>query len=1030
MWRALSVALLTAPFVQAADLVVERLPIAGQPVQEIFAIEREPGGALWIGTSDGLYRYDGQRFTRVGAESDGLRSQNAGLLALDPDGSLWVGTWGGGLHRVDLASRRVERIELPADKIQSAIFDAAGTLYVGTAEHGLFRRSSPVAFEHVQASGQWRIWDLCQQGSVIYLALDGGLARLEGEDWQFWSAETGNPHGFDHRQLRAVHCTEAGPWVATRGGLGQFDPRTERWTRVTDALGAVPNRLIAEGEQLWLLATAGLMRYDLKRGDFAELGESRRILTHLDLRDALIAEPGRLWLASRNGGLQSLNLQRRVERSLVNELQQATGSAEAPVVNTLLDLPEVTLIGTSEGLLRLDRAGIRRYSEDPRLQRPIRALKASPDSLLVLADQLLELHGAAVTDHSPAILAGGLGLLSITDMQPLPEGGLLLSAGYGPLRRLVEGRLEQVSAPALSQIPHEQANQLLQTSDGLWVSTFAGAVYVREAQTSQWSRVPLQVDGQDYTAKQLIGNSDGRHWLTTDRGLLRYSPEAGRFQAVPLLVGAPSLYAAAQDAHGVLWVGLPGQLLAIDSEDRQTLQRIRGTLLPQAMLMSRNAELLIGSREGLQGIRSEARPPPAAPPVEISGALVNEVAVPHAALSALLLPADTRLFELLLATPALWPGEPRQLSYRIPTLETPWLALDDPSRVQLGGLPPGRHRIELAAATTPGRFGPTTVVDVAVLPPWFRDPRWLLMLATSLGLVLFAWFRWRMASLTAQRERLQALVEQRTRELAGKQQQLIVADKMAALGMLTAGMAHEINNPVSFSYAAAQNLRQGLQDFAVFLHELAGADADREVLDAIDQRLGALDAQVRLSLEGSERIQAIVRDLKLISRLDQAQRKIADLEEGLRATLRLVETHYHKRVQILTDFCGAASIECWPAQMNQVFMNLVVNACQALIGQGRDHPGTLTIRSRRSSDALTLEFVDDGPGIDPALHQRIFEPLFTTSGEQGLGLGLSISRDIVERHGGSLTVTSALGHGASFVIRLPLAAHSTDGSPS
>jgi signal transduction histidine kinase len=267
-------------------------------------------------------------------------------------------------------------------------------------------------------------------------------------------------------------------------------------------------------------------------------------------------------------------------------------------------------------------------------------------------------------------------------------------------------------------------------------------------------------------------------------------------------------------------------------------------------------------------------------------------------------------------------------------------------------------------------------------------------------------------------------------ELKSAQQQLILQEKMASIGTLTAGVAHEINNPTNFAHAGAQTLETKLELFRQFLLELAGDDADARVLDTLNERFRELRAQLATIIEGTSRIRDLVKDLRTFSRLDEADKKPVPIGDSLNSTINLVRTQYADCAQIDCQLDANPVLDCWPAQLNQVFMNLIVNACQAIERKQRDRQeptlGHLQICSRLEHDRLLLEFHDDGCGMSDAVAKRIFEPFFTTKtvGE-GTGLGLSISFGIIQRHHGSIRVHSIEGAGSCFTIELPLHAPAT-----
>ncbi len=257
------------------------------------------------------------------------------------------------------------------------------------------------------------------------------------------------------------------------------------------------------------------------------------------------------------------------------------------------------------------------------------------------------------------------------------------------------------------------------------------------------------------------------------------------------------------------------------------------------------------------------------------------------------------------------------------------------------------------------------------------------------------------------------------------QQQLLLQEKMAGLGTLTAGVAHEINNPTNFTHVAAQIQQGDIAEFEQFVAGLIEDDTDNEVLLAFQRRFAKLSGNVSTMLVGTERIKAIVKDLHSFTRHGEAERKSVHLSECVRSTVNLVRTSWLEKVEFMTEFTDDPELECWPALLNQVFMNLLVNACQAIdekyAGQER---GKVWLRLRLGADQECLELVveDNGCGIDPAIQVRIMEPFFTTKEVgSGSGLGLSTAFGIVQKHGGSLEFTSTVGVGSCFVVRLPLA---------
>jgi len=261
-------------------------------------------------------------------------------------------------------------------------------------------------------------------------------------------------------------------------------------------------------------------------------------------------------------------------------------------------------------------------------------------------------------------------------------------------------------------------------------------------------------------------------------------------------------------------------------------------------------------------------------------------------------------------------------------------------------------------------------------------------------------------------ETLEARVEQRTRELRRTQEQLMQAEKLKSLGQLVAGVAHELNNPIGFVHANIQLIEEKVQ-------RIADPETPPEARERAREALAKL---LRRSREGTERVKQIVQDLRTFSRMDQADLQEVDLHEEIDRTLTLMEPRCKNCIRIERDYGKLPRVRCFPGQLNQVFLNLLVNACDAIDGQG-----TIRVVTRPTSDGVCLEFHDTGQGIPPEAQSRIFDPFFTTKPVgKGTGLGLSLSHGIVERHGGRMHVESEPGQGTVFTIELPLDANPQD----
>ncbi|HKE20129.1 MAG TPA: ATP-binding protein [Kofleriaceae bacterium] len=278
---------------------------------------------------------------------------------------------------------------------------------------------------------------------------------------------------------------------------------------------------------------------------------------------------------------------------------------------------------------------------------------------------------------------------------------------------------------------------------------------------------------------------------------------------------------------------------------------------------------------------------------------------------------------------------------------------------------------------------------------------------------------------------LEEMVEERTRELRQAQAQLVLQEKMSTLGRLVAGIAHELNNPINFVYGNVDFLAQYVEDLLTLVRTADESPdlspALRAELDAVKQRI-EFDYLVEDSHKllksirtGAERTAAIVRDLKNFSRTGASDMVETDVVSGIETTLNLISPLHRDRISIERDYqAGLPRLVANAGHLNQVFMNLLANAAQAIRG-----PGTIRIavtsRDEDGRPVIEVSISDTGEGMAPDVLERITDPFFTTKGVgEGTGLGLWITDSIVRAHGGTLLCESAVGAGSTFRVILPL----------
>ncbi|HLN25990.1 MAG TPA: response regulator [Patescibacteria group bacterium] len=263
--------------------------------------------------------------------------------------------------------------------------------------------------------------------------------------------------------------------------------------------------------------------------------------------------------------------------------------------------------------------------------------------------------------------------------------------------------------------------------------------------------------------------------------------------------------------------------------------------------------------------------------------------------------------------------------------------------------------------------------------------------------------------LAAGLEKANAELADTNRKLKEAQLHLIQSEKMASLGQLVAGIAHEINNPLSFALSNVFTIQQWLDEVA--------ADPGNQLTEGTARRLEKIGARIADSGQGLDRVRDLVVQLRTFSRLDEGEFKTIDLREAFESVVLFLRHKMSERITLVRDFAENNMLSCYAGQLNQVLMNVVANAVDAIKGDG-----TIVLRTARRDDGFfEISVKDSGQGIPADIRERIFDPFFTTKAVgQGTGLGLAISYGIVQSHRGRIEVDSEIGLGTEIRILIPM----------
>jgi len=344
------------------------------------------------------------------------------------------------------------------------------------------------------------------------------------------------------------------------------------------------------------------------------------------------------------------------------------------------------------------------------------------------------------------------------------------------------------------------------------------------------------------------------------------------------------------------------------------------------------------------------------------------------------------------------------------TLRTPWFYAAILITAWFGGIGPGLLAVAMATLALGYYFGlpphRTQAAEGVDLP---------LLLSFSLLAFLITWVSAKRKSIQEALKQKNDELQQTLRKLKETQQELVMQSKMASLGSLVAGVAHEVNNPIGAVNSAADVSTRCIDRLCQLLET-------RESLDELKnshqfrQLLTFWRENNQIIATAGDRIAKIVRSLKNFARLDEAELQEANLHDGLESTLTLVHHEIKNRATVIKEYGEVPPVHCYPSQLNQVFINLFVNAAQAI-----ENEGVIRIKTFSDGTYAYVKITDTGKGIPPENLAKIFDPGFTTKGVRvGTGLGLSTSYNIMQKHEGEIRVESQVGKGAEFTLKLPI----------
>ena len=1101
----------------------------GLSYDNVKCIQQDTLGFLWVGTLNGLNRYDGIQFIQYShdpQDSTSLSNDNITKLYEDRKGNLWVGTVKG-LNLFNREKDQFKRftfqtkegINASQNYIQDILEDTRGNLWIATKKGAFLFRPEEGSFKsfYVTAEGIKRgniagnnvrclFEDSNQRLWVGFFGLNG-LQYYNHSDKTFVSTlyNPDEPGQLLNISISDIFEDSKGNfWLGSRDkGLLLYDRATN--TFETFQKGFFPNNI--NSNTIWsleednnenlLIGTddGGLNTLNLNNNDFqftsykVEFTNSYSISSNT-LLSLYKDRTGLIWI----GTLEGLN---KIDPGIQKFTHYQSGrgmgnNLSSPDVSSILeDYDGNVWVGTFKGLNRINqtRSKIDHFHHQYYIDRSL----SSAHVQCLLQDKNLDIWIGT---------SGGLDKISYPNnnkdnprIQRFSEQKRNLSLSHPNIRSLLEDSKRQ-----------------------LWVGTEDGLNVLdrRRDKVRYFFRDPK--DKRSISNDQIrcmLEDKRGNIWLGTEEGLNIYNPKTEKFKRFLKSNGLNNdlIYCLYEDMSGTIWAGTPGGLNKINQEGSNiyfdtynvkngfadnavhAIQEDKeGTLWlstnkgitsfnprkqkdnvknynyqdglqdsqfkSNASYKGKTGELFFGGKDGLNifnpaTLSANDMPPKVVitdfklnyknVPIRPDSKLENHISVAD---EVVLSSSDRSVYFEFAALNYTLP-EKNSYAYKLDNFDDTWQTGSNNS-VSYTNLDPGSYTFMVKAANNDGKWNeePTTLTVIMkptlVQTVYFRVGAFLALLGLS-----YLLFKTRVRQLQRNQQQLEETVRERTQQLQNRkeelektletlnatQNQLLTSEKMASLGQLTAGIAHEINNPINFISSNVQALKMDFKDVQDVLEKVKALENHPDIKQGISELLQVgkqLDVQLlQKEIEellagierGTDRTVSIVKSLRTFSRNSNETFMPADIHEGIDSTLTILNSQFNGHINVVKKYSSLPAVDCQIGRINQVFLNIINNAIHAIDAHplGEQYAGEIEISTAQNNGHVHIEIADNGVGMDTSTQNRIFEPFYTTKDVgEGTGLGLSISYGIIEQHGGSLKFESQEGTGTSFYITLPI----------
>ncbi|WP_083639214.1 two-component regulator propeller domain-containing protein [Algoriphagus marinus] len=987
---------------------------AGLSDNRVTSILEDKSGNLWFGTEGGgVSKYDGESFVHF-TEAAGLSNNDVRSILEDKSGNLWFGTEGGGVSKYDGESfvHFTEAAGLSNNRVRSILEDKSGNLWFGTQGGGVSKYDGESFVHFTEAAGlsDNNVWSILEDksGNLWFGTWGGGVSKYDGESFVHFTKATGLTNNI---VLSILEDKSGNLWFGTYGGgVSKYDG--ESFVHFTEAAGLSNNEVSSiledKSGNLWFGTWGGgVSKYDGE--SFVHFTEAAG-LSDNSVLSILEDKIGNLWFGTWGGGVSKYD-----GESFVH-FTEAAGLSGNIVWSILEDKSGNLWFGTVGG-------GVSRYDGESFVHFTEAAGLSSNIVRSILEDKSGNLwfgtDGGGVSKYDGESFvhfteAAGLSNNSVRSILEDKSGNLWFGTDGGGVSRYDgESFVHFTEAAGLSD---NRVWSILEDKSGnLWFGTYDGGVSKYDGES--FVHFTEAAGLSNNRVRSILEDNNRNLYITTVKGLtqispLPASPEGGEVFAIQVFGTQDGLKgldfyhnSALIDSKNRAWWGSGKGLTMLDLNKFNPSAQIPQPLLKQLdineqFLDYRNISDSLGNEIAFKSVQKfENYPLNLELPYHKNHLTFHFAAIDWAA------PHKIRYSHRMLGLNDNWSNPTRE------------------AKADYRNLPYGTYTFQIKAIGESGVWSEPFEYTFTINPPWWHT-WWAYLIYVLLFLLALRIFsKWRERKLELEKVKLEQTVEERTKELKASQAQLIQSEKMASLGELTAGIAHEIQNPLNFVNNFSELNKELVQEAK---EELAKGD-----LEETKAILNDLEGNSEKINHHGKRADAIVKGMLAHSRSSSGEKIPTDINALADEYLRLSYHGLRARdksfnADFKTDFDpNLPKVNVVSQDIGRVLLNLINNAFQAVHERGKKgesgYKPEVSVETKLTTKNLTLITIrDNGLGIPDSIKEKIFQPFFTTKPTgHGTGLGLSLSYDIVKAHGGEIRVESKQGEGTSFIISLP-----------